>query len=91
MAHDRRERFAGRFPLHVTLRLRAGLGTLRRFKTMAVVRPALFAVAAQRRCEFRVVQFSVQSNHLHLVVEAGGGVPGAIATASAARRPAAHR
>ncbi|HTE49846.1 MAG TPA: hypothetical protein VK698_03165 [Kofleriaceae bacterium] len=37
---------------------------------MRIVRAAI--IAGGHRADFRVVEFSVQSNHLHLIVEAGG-------------------
>jgi REP element-mobilizing transposase RayT len=70
VAHARRERFAARFPQHVTLRVRAEVGSVRRYRVMRVVRAAL--LAGGHRADFRVVEFSVQSNHVHLLVEAEG-------------------
>ncbi|HTE56484.1 MAG TPA: transposase [Kofleriaceae bacterium] len=70
MAHGRRERFAARNPQHVTLRVVGGVGSLRRHRSMRVVRLAI--LAGGHRSDFRVIEFSVQSNHLHLIVEAGG-------------------
>ena len=57
-----------RFPMHVTLRLRVGLESLRRRQTHAVVREAL--CKGKEHGEFRLHHFSVQSNHVHLIVEA---------------------
>jgi REP element-mobilizing transposase RayT len=57
-----------RDPVHVTMKLRKGLTSLRRRRETH----ALFDVFA-RTCDlpgFRVVHFSVQSNHMHLIVEA---------------------
>ena len=54
--------------MHVTLKVRAGLPNLRGDRAFPVVRSAL--KAARRRLGLRLVHFSVQSNHLHLVVEA---------------------
>ncbi|HEV8320022.1 MAG TPA: transposase [Myxococcota bacterium] len=63
------DRHAG---VHVTMRLRAGRGNLRAPATYAVVRGAL--AAGCDRPGFRLVQFSVQTNHLHLIAEADGNV-----------------
>jgi REP element-mobilizing transposase RayT len=54
-------------PLHMTLRARTGLPSLRA--------PRLFeaiceSIRQASRAEFRVVHFSVQGDHLHLLVEA---------------------
>ncbi len=65
----RRERFAGRFPQHVTLRMVPGIGSLRRYHPLRVVRAA---IAKGHRSDFRIVEFNLLSNHLHLIVEAEG-------------------
>ena len=55
-------------PVHVTLRLVSAVGALRRFKVVASLRTAFV-----RGCEkdgFRIVQFSIQRHHIHLVCEA---------------------
>jgi REP-associated tyrosine transposase len=70
--HGRRPRFAGRIPQHVTLRLRAGLPSLRRHHSLRVVKRALQAACARRPDDFRVCHFSLLANHLHLIVEAAG-------------------
>src|SRR5262245_27751378 len=66
--HRRRCEVEERFPMHVTMRLQEGLESLRRKQTYAVVRAALSK--GKEYGEFRLHQFSVQSNHLHLIVEA---------------------
>ena len=68
VSHKRRPQHASRFPLHVVLRARADAPGLRRGQVFRSVRSALEAGAA--RAGFRLVHFSVQGNHLHLVVEA---------------------
>ena len=68
VSHKRRPEHAPRFPLHVVLRARPDAPGLRRRKVFGEVRAALEAGAA--RAGFRLVHFSVQGNHLHLVVEA---------------------
>jgi REP element-mobilizing transposase RayT len=70
VSHDGREGFAARFPLHVTLRVIDGLPSLRRDDVLAAVRAAI--EAGGRAEDFRVVEFNVLANHLHLVVEAAG-------------------
>lgn len=57
----------GCHPVHVTLRSAAGIPSLRSETLFTTLRRAL-SLASGRR--FRVVQFSVQTNHLHLIVEA---------------------
>lgn len=63
--HRARPQHKARHPVHVTLR--AKLGCLRATRVFPVVRDAL---AAASRSDFRVLHFSVQTNHLHLLVEA---------------------
>lgn len=57
-------------PSHVTLRIRSGLPSLRSRRFLKAFRPSL-----RRACErgdFRVAHYSVQRNHVHLVVESAG-------------------
>ena len=66
--HRTRAAHQARHPLHVTLRAREGLPSLRSDRLLfEAVRGA---IASGQRPAFRIVQFSVQSNHLHLIVEA---------------------
>jgi REP element-mobilizing transposase RayT len=66
--HRARESLNGRDPVHVTVRVRKGLRGLRAKRTYAVIRRC-FELGCDR-FGFRLVQFSVQSNHLHLICEA---------------------
>ena len=54
-------------PLHVTLRLRNGLPRLRRRDEFQRVRSA---IRDAHKADFRIVHFSVLTNHVHLVIEA---------------------
>ncbi len=65
--HRTRPEHRARFPLHVTMRARAGLPPLREEVLADATRRA---IAASSREAFRVVHFSIQSNHLHFIVEA---------------------
>ena len=67
VSHGPRPPLASRFPVLVTLRMRAGLPSLRQAEPLRELRAA-FSKAAKEG--FRIVHFSVQSNHLHLLVEA---------------------
>lgn len=70
VAHAKRERFAARFPVHVTLRARDGLGSLRRAKAVQILRRAVAAAQRLGADEaFRIIHFNLLSNHVHLVVE----------------------
>jgi REP element-mobilizing transposase RayT len=55
-------------PLHVTVRLAQGLPSLRRAAELEFVLRAL--VAARDRHGMRLIHYSIQGNHLHLIVEA---------------------
>jgi REP element-mobilizing transposase RayT len=68
MPHTPRSRVSRHVPHHVTVRVARGTWNLRSQRCFAPVRAALAAV--RRRPDFRVVHFSVQHNHLHLVTEA---------------------
>jgi len=65
--HRARPLHRSRFPLHVTVRARSGLPPFREAVLAAIVRNA---VASAQRDAFRVVHFSIQTNHIHLIVEA---------------------
>jgi putative transposase len=65
--HRARPKHNAAHPLHITLR--AGLRPLRSQFVFPTVRRAL-SQATRRSAAFRVVQFSVQADHLHLIVEA---------------------
>jgi len=55
-------------PVLVTTRLLASLPNLRSERTLALLRATLAAGAD--RFGFRLIEYSIQSNHLHFVVEA---------------------
>ena len=70
VAHLRRAGFSCHTPCHVTLRLREGLPSLRNALLVREVERS-FRVAAEQR-GFRVVHYSLQRDHVHLLVEADG-------------------
>ncbi len=57
-------------PVHVTLRVRDDVTSLRTRECHGIVAAALRRML--RRPDFRVIHFSIQSNHIHLVIEADG-------------------
>jgi REP-associated tyrosine transposase len=65
--HLRRERFR-KLPVHITLKVLDGVGDLRTDKRFHRIKCAFFA--ACDHLDMRILQFSVQGNHIHLVVEA---------------------
>jgi putative transposase len=67
MPHQRRPPHDSHRPVHVTMRAARGLPSLRRAVPFTALRDAL---AASSGPAFRVLHFSVQADHLHLVVEA---------------------
>src|SRR5262249_38346677 len=68
--HRRRAAHEPRMPVHVTLRAATGVPSLRGATVFAVVRNALAAASGRT---FRVLHYSVQIDHVHLLVEAGKG------------------
>jgi len=67
LRHGERPTIEARFPVHVTKRVRSGI-RLRRFELCKVFRNAF--VHGCRLGEFRIGQFSIQGNHVHLICEA---------------------
>ena len=65
--HVKRPPHARWNPLHITLRAVHGLPS---FRQQVIYLAFLTAFRTTRRADFRIVEFSVQTNHLHLVVEA---------------------
>ncbi len=63
--HRLRSVHAARHPVHVTLR--ADLGCLRDRQLFPAVRDAISSASS---ASFRVVRFSIQANHVHLLLEA---------------------
>jgi putative transposase len=66
--HTRRPPLIARHPVHVTLRIRPALPSLRGERAFARVKQSL--LRGNERFGFRIVEFSVQRDHVHLVVEA---------------------
>jgi len=66
--HGVRAQHRSERPVHVTMRVRYGV--LRTQSVFPVVRGVLRAVNQRAPDRFRIVEFSVQTNHLHLLVEA---------------------
>jgi putative transposase len=57
-------------PVHVTLRRAKGLPSLRNQRLERVVREAMRATTRARDGAFRVTDYSIQNDHVHLIVEA---------------------
>lgn len=68
VSHDRREEFPPSAPIHVTVRVLKGVPNLRSRKAVRVVRTCIRL--ARERLGMRLIQFSIQANHIHLIVEA---------------------
>ncbi|HWO27045.1 MAG TPA: transposase [Kofleriaceae bacterium] len=66
--HKERPAHNHRHPVHVTLRVVADVTSLRQRDMYLQLREATIITA--RREDFRIVQLSIQRNHLHLLVEA---------------------
>ncbi len=70
MPHRRRPGIQNRHPVHVTIKVAKDLPSLRRRDVRAICF-AVFEEAAERN-GMRIVHFSIQSNHVHLIVESKG-------------------
>ena len=68
MPHRSRPKLAPRYPVHVTLRVRDEVWNLRSRRCFRAL--ARGFVGGKDRFGFRLVHFSVQGTHLHLIVEA---------------------
>lgn len=70
VAHRARPAHKKRHPTHVTLRARKGLPNLRSQRIHRMLRGILERQLERHyRDHFQVVHYSIQSNHLHLIVE----------------------
>ena len=68
-AHVARPRLSGRESVHVTLKIREGLPSLRR---KDIYRALRVAVRRARLKGLRLVHFNLLSNHVHMLVECAG-------------------
>jgi putative transposase len=69
--HDKRPESPARYPQHVTLRIVAGTESIARDFLMKKIRAA---IRESQKATFRIIEFNVLSNHLHLVIEAANQV-----------------
>ena len=69
-SHLRREKFAARFPVHVTLRALQVVPNLQKRKCFGAIRRAL--LGGNGRFGMRMVHFAVLGNHVHMICEADG-------------------
>jgi REP element-mobilizing transposase RayT len=68
VSHLKRPTLPARFPVHVTLKVRPDVPNLRTYKRFRAAKNAF-----RHGCDrfgMRLIEFSVQSNHIHLIVEA---------------------
>jgi REP element-mobilizing transposase RayT len=65
--HRQRPEHRAAFPVHVTLRARRDIPSLRLERTFVPVRTA---ISRSSHARFRVLHFSIQSDYAHLIVEA---------------------
>jgi len=66
--HYKREKLAARYPVHVNIRVEKAIGQLRRRRAYQAFRRALRTSLAH--IDFAVIHFSIQREHVHLIVEA---------------------
>jgi len=70
VSHHQRPHFARVTPVHVTLRVKQHVWNLRSARSWRRIRRAF--EKARGRFGARLIEYSVQGNHLHLIVEADG-------------------
>ena len=68
VSHRTRPLLESRLPVHVTLKLIGGLPSLRREQTRA--RLLLAFAASNEKGLVRIVEYSIQGNHVHFLIEA---------------------
>jgi putative transposase len=68
VSHRPRPEMQPRFAGHVTMRMRRDVPRLRNFELCAALRRAF--VHGCKKDQFRICQFSIQRNHIHLMCEA---------------------
>ena len=69
ISHGPRPRFPSRFPQLVTLRIADGVESIAREFLMKTIRAC---IRAAHKATFRIVEFNVLGNHIHLITEASG-------------------
>ena len=67
VSHDKRPSEPARFPQHVTLRIADGVTSLARDGLMKIIRRM---IRQSHKPDFRITEFNVLGNHLHLITEA---------------------
>jgi putative transposase len=72
VSHKRRPALAARFPVHVTLSVKAEVWNLRSRRSFRRIAAAFRGVRKSRRT-FRLAEYAILGNHLHLIVEANDG------------------
>jgi putative transposase len=80
LRHEKREVTQARYPVHITKRVRADVPRLRKFELCKVLRRAFVhgcvktVLVDGSELVFRICQFSIQGNHIHLICEASDNV-----------------
>jgi len=64
--HLAREQINSRHPVHVTMRVQPGVGYLRAYRRARLLEDAFRE--ARLRFGMRIIHYSIQGNHLHLLV-----------------------
>jgi putative transposase len=70
VSHRARPRFAASYPLHLTLRMRRDVWNLRTRRCFTALERAF--LVGGNRFGLRLIHYSVQGNHIHLLAEAAG-------------------
>lgn len=70
VSHARRPSHKAAHPLHVSMKVMPDVPNLRQPRLVTLITQAMRQVHASQRDVFRVVEFSIQDTHIHLVAEA---------------------
>jgi hypothetical protein len=68
LPHRSRGEIDARHPVHVTFKMRRGIGSLRSRRFVREIERSFAAIKARDRC--RVAHYSIQRDHVHLLMEA---------------------
>jgi len=72
VSHSKRVIVKSRLPMHIAVRMRRDVPRLRNFDLVPVLKRAF--IAGCQKDGFRITQFSIQTNHIHLIVEADDNI-----------------
>ena len=70
VSHAKRPEIDPRHPLHVTLKIRKGIANLRMWTVLDLFHSIVREINAREGKPVQIVEFSIQTDHVHMIVEA---------------------